>query len=507
MTQITEPIREGTFEEFAEKTHREFCEGSAIAPALYKSAVEIHADTETGPGGEAVYPIHSALNWKSDFVRFGHQAREAQFGAFLLNEDGNTWQIKLSNPIWDAKKQRDRKYESPKGAGSKPYFPPVPQSIREQIAQQYGLIPPAAGESFWDWLSLHPQIPIILTEGAKKTLCLLSLGFPAIALYGVNGGYSVKDADGNRIRPQLIPELQRFVRDRRITLAFDQDKKTTTRANVAKSLTRFGTVLERLGARITVTHWDVEIAKGVDDLVVAAGPQAFEQSYADALPFSQWRIADRFWRRLTHAPTLKIKQADLSAVAIADLPNFGILAIASPKGTGKTKWIAAQVKDSTKALLGSHRIALARHLCHRLDLDYRGDLDKVGGNFITDAAYTLRVGFCVDSLLSIDPVRFLGCDLVIDEVCQVVRHLLTSSTCNKDGRRPALLARFKNLIQAAQRVIIADADLDDHTLNYLQQLRDDQQPIYLLRNDYQSQGYPARDLLKPAIARLSAINC
>ncbi|NJN23222.1 MAG: hypothetical protein HC810_00860 [Acaryochloridaceae cyanobacterium RL_2_7] len=220
------------------------------------------------------------------------------------------------------------------------------------------------------------------------------------------------------------------------------------------------------------------------------GRDALEQVMDSALPFSQWRIANRLWNRLTLNPTLQIEQADLDKIEINNLPDSGIIAIASAKGTGKTKFISKQVKHSDKALLASHRIALSRHLCHRLGLDYRGDIDKVSGEFINGSSYTLRIGFCVDSLLAIDPDQFTGCDLVIDEVCQVLRHLLTSSTCNKDGRRPALLARLRQIIQQAKRVVVADADLDDASLLYLKQLRGEEQSIFLLKNNHKAEGYP-----------------
>lgn len=106
-----------------------------------------------------------------------------------------------------------------------------------------------------------------------------------------------------------------------------------------------------------------------------------------------------------------------------------------------------------------------RNLSYRLGLDYKGDLDKAQGKFITGAGYTLRIGFCVDSLLWFNPNDFAGCDLVLDEVVQVIRHLLTSSTCAKDGKRPALLARLRELVRVARRVIVADADLDNATLH------------------------------------------
>ena len=39
--------------------------------------------------------------------------------------------------------------------------------------------------SFWSWVVDNPEVPLIVTEGAKKAAALLSLGYAAIALPGV----------------------------------------------------------------------------------------------------------------------------------------------------------------------------------------------------------------------------------------------------------------------------------------------------------------------------------
>ncbi|NJL20003.1 MAG: hypothetical protein HC895_02955 [Leptolyngbyaceae cyanobacterium SM1_3_5] len=111
----------------------------------------------------------------------------------------------------------------------------------------------------------------------------------------------------------------------------------------------------------------------------------------------------------------------------------------------------------------------------------------------------------VDALLAIDPTQFKGCDLIVDEVVQVLRHLLTSSTCNRDGMRPLLLARFAQLVRSARRVIVADADLDNATLHYLQQLRgEEDNSVFLIRNDYQPQGYAVYSIDSPDSSALIA---
>ena len=497
---IAHQTQQGTTEvsAFADKIFEEFTVGSGIAPALFAATVSIHSDVEEQPGGEVTFPIHEALNWR--VTRFGFQARPNFYAALIRNEDGSTWQGKLSQPLVDTKKDKERKYESPSGAGSKPFLPTLNRDTRRAIAQHYDVEVPPPGESFWDWLAKHPEISIVITEGAKKALCLLSNGYIAIALVGVNGGYRAKDTLGNSIPATLIPELERFCTSgRQITLAFDQDAEAKTQRRVQTALMRFGGLLIKADCEVSVATWDGNDGndKGIDDLIVNQGLEAWEESLSKALPLHHWRMFQRLNQQLTYPINLQLNCADLSQESLSDLPKDGIIAIASAKGTGKTKLIAKQVTDTGKALLASHRIALARHLCHRLDMDYRGDLDRINGQFITGSAYTLRVGFCVDSLLAINPETFRDCDLVIDEIVQVVRHLLTSSTCNRNGKRPALLARFAQLMQVARRVIVADADLNNATLDYLKALRGEDSDCFLIQNDYQLQGYPVEFLESP----------
>lgn len=465
---------------------QEFTQGSAIDPALYAPSICIVADTEQLPGGEVSAPIHDALNWK--LTRFGHQARVTLLAALLLQESGECWQAKLSRPRKNTKGKL-QKYETPVGNGSQAFLPAIPDKIRQRIRGRYGVEVPPRG-SFWKWLQQHPEIPIIFTEGGKKALALLSLGYVAIALYGVNGGYLRCKVTGDR---SLIPDVARFaVAERQITLAFDQDADAKTRSRVNAALTRFGRLLQAASCNVAIAAWDGEQGKGADDLIVNCGVEAFDRAMAEALPLNHWRIWQRLDRRLTYSTSLRVNQADLSTLSPDRLPEQGIIAIAAAKGTGKTKLIAQAVRSSETVLSAGHRIALMRNLCQRLGMSYRGDLDRAQGRFIDGAGYALRIGFCVDALLAIDPDQFKNCDLLIDEVVQVLRHLLTSSTCNKDGMRPLLLTRFAALVRLARRVIVADADLDNATLHYLQQIRGDNAPVFLLRNDHQAAGYNVR---------------
>jgi Domain of unknown function (DUF3854) len=474
-----------TFDHFSERIKTEFVTGSGIGVELFHASVHLVKDIETGAGGEVSAPLHEALNWR--YTRFGQRSRDSLFGALLLNADGSTWQAKLSKPRTNAK-GKSQKYETPVGNGSKAFLPEVPPEIRKLIGLRYGVEVPLTG-NFWDWFEQHPEIPCHWKEGGKKALCLLSQGYVAIALYGVNGGYR-RQVDGSRI---LIPDVARFAQaGRSHVLVFDQDTQPETRRRVNVAIARFGSLLEQSGGNVKVTAWDAAQGKGVDDLIVNAGLAAFEEANQQALSLSHWKISQRFQNRLTHPAQVRLSTADLSTLKLESLPNSGIIGIASAKGTGKTKFLNSLEEGIEKVLSATHRIALGRNLCSRLGLNWRGDLDKLNGDFISGSGYTLRVGFCVDSLLAIDTEKFRGCDLVLDEAIQVIRHLLTSSTCARDGKRPALLARFQELIQVARRVVAADADLDNNTLSYLQELRqsaENTEPVFLIRNDFQSTGY------------------
>ncbi len=383
-----------SFRAFQGAILHEFISGSAIDPCLMLGGVEIVSDTVTQLGGDVSYPIHEALNWT--ITRFGRQARSSVYAAILRNEDGSPWQVKLSNPRIDRSGKR-QKYETPLGNGSRAYFPPIPLKIRQRIAQRYEIDVPDQG-SFWDWLALHPEIPIVITEGGKKSLSVLNQGDVAIALYGVNGGYQKLD-DGSR---QLIDDLTRFATvGRQIVLAFDQDIKPITQRRVAGAISRFGGLLEQLHCAVTVATWQAEQGKGVDDLIVSRGASGWERAYRTAQRLLHWQIRQRLLERLTYPTSLTVRSGDLSSLDLSLIPTEGIIAIDSAKGTGKTKLISQMVATADKSLAVGHRIALMRNLSARLNLDYKGDLDKANGQFINGSAYTWRIGLCVDSLLEI----------------------------------------------------------------------------------------------------------
>ncbi|PZV07611.1 MAG: hypothetical protein DCF22_21720, partial [Leptolyngbya sp.] len=173
---------------------------------------------------------------------------------------------------------------------------------------------------FWKFIEAHPEIPIIPTEGGKKSLCLLSHGYVAIALYGVRGGVLENETIGGekvrRLKPELIPDLKRFaVPGRKITLAFDQDLKPKTVLEVNRALSRLGWVLQTAGCQVAVAEWDSSQGKGIDDLIVNQGAGAWEKALSEAVSFAQWAVSRQLAHEVRRKPDLNIGDREFVEVA------------------------------------------------------------------------------------------------------------------------------------------------------------------------------------------------
>ena len=471
----------------------EFIEGSKIAPVLFQAATEFHSDNEVLPGGDVETPIHDALGWH--YSRFGASPRDPMAAIFLVNEDGTPWQLKLSTPRREKPKgfgeaEKPIKYETPKGNGAKPFLPPIPPEIRAKIAARYGVEVPTEG-SFWDWVQAHPELQVIITEGGKKALALLSQGYIAIALYGVNGGY--RSHEGKR---WIAPELRPFVEGREIILAFDQDIKPTAIHRVTVALARFGALIADCGrgkedyqGSVAIASWDASQGKGVDDLIVAGGIEAWETALATAQPFKIWKA--KSYSKLTYTPSLVLNSQYLpSLLPILQAHGNPLIGIKSPKGTGKTEQLVRIVEDAMhrgqRVILLSHRVQLAQAICDRVGLPYVTEIRT------SQEGSLLGYGLCVDSLHPHSQARFnaeewKGALVLIDEVEQVLWHALSAHTQVKKVR-PIVLDQLSqllsNTLNHGGRVIALDADLSDISLDLIKGLAGWDQDPWILVNDH-----------------------
>ncbi len=388
------------------------------------------------------------------------------------------------------------KYEHPPKTATGLFALKVPQSLWQQIADRAGV--EIASEDiksdrpdlgFWQWLIDRPQVPLCITEGAKKAGALLSAGYSTVALPGINNGYRTpKDGYGKRIgKSHLIPQLAKLASPGRLVyLVFDRDSKPQTIKAVNAAIKKTGYLLQKAGCQVKVVTWDSNLGKGVDDLIIDRGREYFARVYNDALDLETWKA--KSWTNLTYTTNFQVNSRYLPELDIP--PQTKLIGIKSPKGTGKTKGlskiVAQAIARQQKVLVIGHRVQLVKELCQRFGLNYVTEINESNSNL------NLGYGLCIDSLhgssqAKFDPQDWLNSLVIIDEVEQVLWHALNSNTCKE--RRVEILRCFKILMQnvlAHQgQVYVADADLSDIALDYLISLAGIEIQPWIVQNIWQ----------------------
>lgn len=323
-------------------------------------------------------------------------------------------------------------------------------------------------------------------------MCLLSLGYVAISLYGVHGGYRAKDSLGNPISPVLTPDMQRFaVSGREIILAFDQDTKFDTRKRVDRALAKFGGLLTQQGCTVRIAQWDKSQGKGVDDLVVRCGSEAFEEVYNAALAFDYWQ-AKRL-HELTYSAKQIVNERYLGDI---DIPESAkLVCLKSPKGTGKTETFIRKVQrafdEGRRVLLITHRVQLGTAICDRVYIPYVTELK------LRDEGTALGHGVCVDSMHPKSQAKFNADEwentlVLIDESEQVIWHLLNSDTAVK-AHRVEILDQIEQLLKnvlASEhgQIVLSDADLSNVSIDFVRGLSSIKVEPWILLNKWKPES-------------------
>lgn len=258
MANLNSPILlQTTQPEFETAIRDEFINRSAIAPSLFESVAEFSSDLDIENDEVVGEPIAEFLGWEIKTSQAGFSSRQTSFALLLRNESGHPFQAKMNYQTWDKLKSRyGKSYKAPKrseGEFSPAYLPPIDTITRQKIESRYGIKFPSDG-AVWDFMALHPEIPIVITEGVKKSLCALSHGVITIALYGCDAGS--KKIDGEHV---LIPALARFCQPGRIfILAFDKDENPETVERVNRGVRRLSSILgaESKGVTIKTATWE-----------------------------------------------------------------------------------------------------------------------------------------------------------------------------------------------------------------------------------------------------------
>ena len=374
------------------------------------------------------------------------------------------------------------KYEHPPKAPTGLLLPQATQQAWELVAKRNGLAMPAdCSAGFWAWVLTTPEVELVLVEGAKKAAALLGLGIATIALPGVWNGRKVPLVDGVKRRDlaALVPELQALAKTgRRFVVAFDRDTaKPDTAAKVELAAVTLGHLLEAADCNVGIARIPEiygEPKTGPDDLVAAGMVSELMTALDDPLALNEMAWDVRYGRDRRIKPTIATDCRRLVHERRLMAPPSAArsIGIRSSKGSGKTETMHRWLANKPRVLAITHRISLGTTLANRLGLVWRNDTTiERGCTELADgqvmAGLPPRFALCIDSLLALgDPEQWRGAVIVLDEVEQVLAHLLTSATCKSRG---LLIQRLQQLLAVAGQVIVLDADLSDATLQWIQQ--------------------------------------
>lgn len=425
---------------------------SAIAPELADYLIEGGYFSELAGN----YEVCQFLNHK--FARFGWKAIQQQRRGWIFRGlDPLSWGqmawgcFKPDSPRADTSRPgKVIKYDSPKGVKKRVFITPSPHL---------------------DWQSAYsnPAYNKVLCEGFKKAASLVSHQYYAIGLDGIWTGVRKRE-DGEL---ELIPDLQlAAVAGTTIELCFDHDTKRSTARQVALAQVALGECLEKAGCNVKVIRLPGP-EKGVDDFIAANGVAAFEQLRKEAIALSHFKLElwDNAVPDLTYKPAIALKQRYLDA----ELPSKGLVIVRSPMGTGKTELLKRVLQEVPSCLSLTHRVTLGRQAAERLDLLLYSDVD-------VRAQYARKIEITADSLYKVPTEHNRFHTVVIDEVEQVLSHVLYSSTCREE--RVTILQKLAYFIKSADRVIALQAEISDAAVDYLSSIRGSDSP-YILTNEYE----------------------
>ncbi|WP_414623753.1 DUF3854 domain-containing protein [Calothrix sp. CCY 0018] len=404
-------------------------------------------------------------------------------------------------------KGRFVKYESPPKTPNRVTYFDVPDCIWDKVAKRYGIKrynSPLALRlrdrlhplNFWEWVLAHPEIPIILCEGEKKAAALLSLGFVAIALPGIwNGRVGKKDFD-ERLHPDLLPLAQP---GRKFQILFDHETKFKTRWAVFQATIRTGKAVEAVKSATGDNPRGELHVKCQCEVITLPGPEKGVDDFASARKkdadvlltaiINDARLLDDYRRsfHISHRglsskykPHVRVNVKYLSDAI--KLPLSGLVVLSSDMGTGKTelmrKWRLEH--PNVKFLNNGHRVNLLKNLSERLQTDMYSSLSY------GDLAKAKALSITIDSLhkLNTEALEY-GC-VFIDEACQYLTHLLTSKTCRE--YRAQILEVLEYIVYNAQLVVIADAHMDDITVDFFRAIRPQGEEPLIFVNDWRNGG-------------------
>jgi hypothetical protein len=193
-------------------------------------------------------------------------------------------------------------------------------------------------------------------------------------------------------------------------------------------------------------------------------------------------------RNLTYAPDLLLGERYLPDL-VGQIPLQGIVALKSPKGTGKSVQIQNLIAHlrplGIKVISITPRRALGREQALKWEIDWGGDAELPGIHRLTLLENVETVGLCWDSLWKLLERDWSQTLVVIDESELAIAHLLLSATCKE--KRPLILRtledKLRECLSSGGMLLVADADMTDLSVDYFRALAPGA-PTFVVVNQY-----------------------
>ena len=374
-------------------------------------------------------------------------------------------QFKPDAPRWDQEKDRPRKYEHPSGAPAHTFWLRVPAVVARLTADRFGLALPTeaaadtSGEAgaYWRWWASEGRLPLVIIEGPKKAAALRSIGIPTVAVPGIWPGQTT-----------LAELLALPLKDRPVWVLFDDSSRENP--DEPKAADRLGRELAKAGAKPLVGIVPGTRGKGADDHLAAGG--SWEELAAALAPpgprpvLPHLRAADRI------APP----GVFLGVACPIPSPEAAALVILqAAMGSGKTRAVEDALHprqlEGVPILLPSHRRNLGQALTGRVGIPWEA---TPGTDERLQGVSGCLDSWCPDSRLQITGETGSGGVLVLDELMQLLEHLLlgsgTALTDRTAPRRAAVLRTFAEQLPRARQVIAADGQMAQWGVDVLEAL-------------------------------------
>ena len=171
-------------------------------------------------------------------------------------------------------------------------FPVVSRRVAEQILKDFDLkeksTEPFDSQAFW-MLMRTAKVPLVITEGHKKALSILSAGIGAVALNGSCRAFTVKEVDGVPelvLRDEVAAVLSFSPRD--IYIHFDSDADEKLRHVVRTCTLPLARAAQRVGHNVRIVVNRDYSAKGADDYIVKYGRSAYKELLTHSLTIEEF---------------------------------------------------------------------------------------------------------------------------------------------------------------------------------------------------------------------------